>query len=171
MISPVRSVSPGTCPGFLFVLPDLPGVIALSPRREFYCRVPASLAKDPSLSPRAKLLYVVLAAYADGRTGRAYVRLSKLQEQLGCGRSARERAQRELVRGGWLRLERKPSAAGRWGSRVFCVLFLRSPASAQFDRSGKPEQFFISHSPVSPSQQCPADLSLTSLTTNLFQEK
>jgi Helix-turn-helix domain len=125
--------------------------------REFYCRVPASLAMDTSLSPRARLLYTVLAAYADARTGRAYLRLRKLDEHLGCGRNAREQAQRELVRAGWLRLERKPAARGRWGSRIFIVLASRAPATAQFHRSGGNEQFFTSHSQVSPS---PAGLPL-----------
>jgi len=119
--------------------------------REFYCRVPASLVKDTSLSPRARLLYTVLAAYADARTGRAYLRLRMLDEHLGCGRNARERAQRELVRAGWLRLDRKPAARGRWGSRIFIVLSSRAPASAQFGRSGGNGQFFTSHSQVGPS--------------------
>ena len=128
----------------------------MSSQREFYCRVPASLAKDAALSPRAKLLYLVLAAHADARTGRAYLRLRKLEEHIGCSRSARERAQLELVRAGWLRLERKVTSGGRWGSRVFVVLFSRLPASAPFRRSGENEQFFISHSQVSPSAESPA---------------
>ncbi len=35
-------------------------------RREFICRVPETLVKDPALLPLAKLLYLVLAAHADG---------------------------------------------------------------------------------------------------------
>jgi hypothetical protein len=121
--------------------------------REFYCRVPASLAKDLSLSPRAKLLYVVLAAHADAHTGRAYLWLRKLEQHLGCGRKTREEAQKELVRAGWLRLERKAAGNGRWGSRIFVVLFSRSAASGPFRRYGEDEHFFISHSLVSPSQE------------------
>jgi hypothetical protein len=134
-------------------------VLSLSSQREFYCRVPASLAKEPTLSPRAKLLYLVLVAHADARTGRAYLRLRKLDEHLRCGRNAREQAQRELVRAGWLRLERKMSGGGRWGSRVFVIFFSRQPASALFDRSGESEHFFSSHSLVRPSGDPPAGLS------------
>jgi hypothetical protein len=142
----------GNPPGF-FLFTALLGALPLSSQREFYCRVPASLAKDPSLSPRAKLLYLVLAAHADVRTGRAYLRLRRLEEHVGCSRSAREKAQSELVRAGWLRLERKIASGGRWGSRVFVVLSSRLPASAPFRRSGENEQFFISHSQVRPSTE------------------
>jgi len=40
----------------------------------------------------------VLAAHLDVRPGRAYLRLRKQEEHIGCSRSARERAQLELVR-------------------------------------------------------------------------
>jgi hypothetical protein len=66
-------------------------------RREFVCPVPASLVKDPSLSARAKLLYLALAAHADARTGRAYLSLKRLEKLMGCARNRREAAQRELV--------------------------------------------------------------------------
>jgi hypothetical protein len=138
-----------------FSISALLGVLPLPlSHREFYCRVPASLAKDFALSPRAKLLYLVLAAHADARTGRAYLRLRKLEQHLGCGRKAREQAQLELVRTGWLRLERKVAGNGRWGSRIFVVLFSRSTATAPFRRSGEDEHFFITHSLV-PSRLPP----------------
>ena len=66
----------------------------------------------------------MLAAHLDVRPGRAYLRLRKQEEHIGCSRSARERAQLELVRAGWLRLERKVASGGRWGSRVFVVFFI-----------------------------------------------
>jgi hypothetical protein len=91
-------------------------------RREFICRVPATLAKDPVLLPLAKLLYLVLAAHADGHTGRAYISLARLEHLLGCGRGLREKAQRQLVARGWLHLERKPTGrgfpAGSWPARL-----------------------------------------------------
>ena len=126
-------------------------------RREFICRVPATLVKDPALLPLAKLLYLVLAAHADGHTGRAYLSLARLENLLGCGRGLREMAQRELVARGWLRLERKPTGRGRWGSRVFVLHFAVHATSARFDRSGENEQFFHSHSQVSPSLPTTSD--------------
>jgi hypothetical protein len=115
-------------------------------RREFVCRIPASLVKDPSLSPRAKLLYLALAAHADARTGRAYLSLKRLDGLLGCGRRARERAQRELVELNWLRLERKVCGSGKWGARVFVLFFCRQPTIGPFQHSGEKDQLFISHS-------------------------
>ncbi|MBI3669176.1 MAG: hypothetical protein HY237_05295 [Acidobacteria bacterium] len=56
-------------------------------RRDFYVRVPARLLKDPKLSPEAKLLRVILAAYADARTGRTFVGLATLERLLRCGRA------------------------------------------------------------------------------------
>ncbi len=97
-------------------------------RREFICRVPATLVKDPALLPLAKPLYLVLAAHADGHTGRAYLSLARLENLLGCGRGLREEAQRQLVDHGWLRLERKPTgrAAGALAC-LSCILLLPSP--------------------------------------------
>jgi len=125
--------------------------------REFICRVPATLVKDPALLPLAKLLYLVLAAHADGHTGRAYLALARLDHLLGCGRGLREKAQRQLVARGWLRLERKPAGRGRWGARVFILLPFASATSARFDRSGENKQFFNTHSQVSPSMPTGAD--------------
>jgi hypothetical protein len=61
------------------------------------------------------------------------------------------RKRSELVRTGWLRLERKVSGGGRWGSRVFVILLSRQPASAQSGRSGENEHSFSSRSLVPPS--------------------
>jgi hypothetical protein len=126
-------------------------------RREFICRVPATLVKDPALLPLAKLLYLVLASHADGHTGRAYLSLARLDNLLGCGRGLREKAQRQLVAHGWLRLERKPTGRGRWGSRVFVLNSAASATSARFDRSGENEPFFNTHSQVSPSAPTSSD--------------
>jgi len=118
----------------------------------------ASFAKDLSLSPRAKLLYVVLAAHADVRTGRASLRLRKLEQHLGCGIKTREEAQKKLLRARWLRLERKAVGNGRWGSHIFVLLFSRSVARGPFRHNGEDEHFFISHSLVSPSQVAASSL-------------
>lgn len=116
--------------------------------REFVCRVPASLAKDASLSPLARLLYVVLCAHADGKTGRAFLRLARLDELLGCSRKTRQRAQLELVRTGWMRMERKSCTGGRWGSRVFVINFFRPTTRGRFEPSGEKDPFFNDHSQV-----------------------
>ena len=63
-------------------------------RRGFQIFVPARLIKDPAISPQAKLLCVILGVYADGKTGRTYVGLRTVERLTGCGRDARQRAQR-----------------------------------------------------------------------------
>jgi hypothetical protein len=89
---------------------------------EYFCRIPASLVKDAQISPAAKLLYLVLAAHADARTGKTYIGLRTLERLMGCKRRTRQKAQRALVAAGRLRLERKPCAGGQWGKQIFALL-------------------------------------------------
>jgi len=125
---------------------------SLMPIREFFARIPASLAKDSVLSPRAKLLYLFLAAHADASTGVTYVGLRTLERLLGCGRKLRECAQRELVAAGWITLRTKSCGRGRWGSRYFVVSFCPHTAAGRFRPSGESGQHIFSHSQVSRSQ-------------------
>jgi hypothetical protein len=92
------------------------------PRGEFMVRIAARFLKDPAISADAKALRAVLGAYADGSTGRSYVHPSTLETVLRWGRGRRETAQRELARGGWLRLERKRPAKGQFGRRIYVLL-------------------------------------------------
>jgi hypothetical protein len=92
------------------------------PRREFTVRIAARFLKDPAISADAKALRAVLGAYADGHTGRSYVHPRTLEAVLRWGRGRRESAQRELARGGWLRLERKRPAKGQFGRRIYVLL-------------------------------------------------
>jgi hypothetical protein len=85
----------------------------------FVVRLAARFLKDPAISSDAKALRAVLGAYADGRTGCTYVLPGTLEEILGWGRGRREAAQRELVRGGWLRLGWKRGARARWARRIY----------------------------------------------------
>lgn len=124
--------------------------IMTSPR-EFFCRIPASLVKDPKLAPEAKLLYLVLAAHADGHTGKTYLGLRTIERLMGCSRWKRERAQRLLAQAGWLRLKRKRCSQGRWGKRVFLLSLFDPRTSAQFHHSGENEPFIFDHSQVGPS--------------------
>jgi len=106
---------------------------------DFIVRVPARLLKDPALSTDAKALRAVLGAYADGHTGRAYVRPENLGKTLGWGRDRRETAQRELVASGWLQLARRQPSRGRWGRRVYILV---EPATiAGSDRCGEIPQY------------------------------
>jgi len=93
-----------------------------APRGEFMVRIAACFLKDPAISADAKALRAVLGAYADGRTGRSYVHPRTLETVLRWGRRRREAAQRELVRGRWLRLERKRPARGQFGRRIYVLL-------------------------------------------------
>jgi helix-turn-helix protein len=118
----------------------------------FFCRIPASLAKDSALSPTARLLYLVLAAHADARTGETFVNGATLECLMHCCRTVRERAQRELVAAGWLQLRRKPCDRGRWGKRIYVVLSSCQPTSAQILHKGPDAPCISDHSPVSESR-------------------
>ena len=88
-------------------------------KSEFVVRVAARFLKDPAISSDAKALRAVLGAYADARTGATYVQPSTLEEVLGWGRDRRERAQRELVRCGVVRLGWKRGKGARWARRIY----------------------------------------------------
>ena len=100
----------------------LPARAPASATTNFIVRIPARFLKDATISSDAKALRAVLGAFADGRTGRSYVKPSTLEALLGWGEDRRLAAQRELVERGWLRLERKRPAKGRWGARVFILV-------------------------------------------------
>ena len=86
---------------------------------DFMVRLAARFLKDPAISADAKALRAVLGAYADGHTGASYVLPRTLEQILGWSRYRRERAQRELVRLGWLRLGWKRGLRARWARRVY----------------------------------------------------
>jgi len=90
-------------------------------RRDYFVRTPARLLKDPRISPGAKLLRVLIAAFADERTGRTYVSPRRLDTLMCCGRNRRQRLQNELLAAGWLRMERERMANGHLGKRIYFV--------------------------------------------------
>jgi hypothetical protein len=99
-----------------------------SPRRDYYARLAARFLKDPLISPDAKLLRALLAAFADERTGRTYVSLRRIQLLMRCGRQRRSSAQNELVAAGWLKLIRERAYGGRLGRLTY--LLCEPPISA-----------------------------------------
>jgi hypothetical protein len=115
------------------------------PAKDFIVHIPARFLKDSSISDDARILRVVLAAYADGKTGRTYVTGKTLQENLRWGRRKRERAQRELERTGWLRLEWKRGAQSIFARRIYVICDPHSTV-AQFERSGETAQLISYHS-------------------------
>jgi hypothetical protein len=107
-------MGPGVC---VFGLP-----VDTSPTKsgaDFIVRIAARFLKDPAISADAKALRAVIGAYADGHTGRTLVLPRTLEQVLGWGRRRREAAQRELVRGGWLRLEWKRGPRAQWARRIY----------------------------------------------------
>ncbi len=68
--------------------------------KDYYARIAARFLKDPLISPDAKLLRTVLAAFADQRTGRTFVSLRRIERLMRCGRKRRSAAQNELVAAG-----------------------------------------------------------------------
>jgi hypothetical protein len=118
---------------------------ALRPsKREFEVRISVRFLKDPRISADAKALRAVIGAFADGHTGVSFVGLKKLQDTLRWSRRRRERAQSELAKAGWLRLNWKRGARGRWAKRIF---ELCDPSTvARFERSGETEQLITYYS-------------------------
>jgi hypothetical protein len=88
-------------------------------RRDYYARLAARFLKDPLISPDAKLLRALLAAFADERTGRTFVSLRRIEGLMRCGRKRRSAAQNELVAAGWLQLVRERAYGGRLGRLSF----------------------------------------------------
>ncbi len=118
-------------------------------RRDFYVRVSARFLKDPNLSPEAKLLRVILAAYADARTGRTFVGLVTLERLMGCARKKRGRAQRELVKAGWLRLEWQRIGGSSWARREFVLCEPEPSTTGQIARCAEKDQLISHQSQVS----------------------
>jgi hypothetical protein len=95
--------------------------VGVAPKRDYYARLSARFLKDPLISPDAKLLRALLAAFADERTHRTFVSPRRLDTLLRCAHKYRERLQRELVAAGWLRLERERQHDGRLGRRIYVL--------------------------------------------------
>lgn len=100
---------------------DAPPRKESSPRKDYYARLAARFLKDPLISPDAKLLRALLAAFADERTGRTYVSLRRIQQLMRCGRHRRSAAQNELAANGWLKLIRERAYGGRLGRLTYLL--------------------------------------------------
>lgn len=112
---------------------------------DFTVHIPARFLKDPAISSDAKVLRVVIDAYADGRTGATYVNPSTLDKVLGWGRRRREHAQKELAHKGWLCLSWKRGERAKWAKRIYTLADPRQTV-AQFERSGESAQLISYHS-------------------------
>jgi len=119
--------------------------------------IPARLLRDRSISADARILRSLIAAYADAKTGRTYVKGETLQLDLGWGRRRREKAQAELRRAGWLRLEWKRGAHRVFARRVYVICDPLSTV-AQFERSGEPAQLISYHSQSQVKSSIPTNL-------------
>lgn len=133
-------------------------------------RIPARFLKDSHLSSDARILRSVIAAYADGKTGRTYVTGKKLQETLGWGRHRREKAQGELYRNGWLRLNWKRGERAKFARRIY-VLSDPSLTAAQFGRSGETEQLISYHSQSQVKSSIPTSLTESKARPEQFPEE
>ena len=107
-------------------------------KRDYYARLAARFLKDPLISPDAKLLRALLAAFADERTGRTFVSLRRIERLMRCGRKRRSAAQNELVAAGWLQLVRERAYGGRLGRLSFrlCEPPPSEPPVGPFRHSG-----------------------------------
>ena len=103
---------------------------------DFCVRIPARFLKDAAISADAKALRAVLGAFADGHTGRTYVRPSHPRKaaRLGTAAEKRRRNASWFVPAGWPLWAGSEAARGRWARRIF---ILAQPAVARFERSGQ----------------------------------
>jgi len=90
-------------------------------RKVFWVKSPAHFLKDPEIPPKAKLLRLLIAAHADGKSGETFVSRHTLQRLMRCGREVRERAQKELVAAGWLHVKREKRHGGQWGRNLYVL--------------------------------------------------
>jgi len=104
--------------------------------REYFARTPARFLKDPNISPGAKLLRVLLTAFADERTCRTFVTPRRLDRLMDCEHKYRERLQRELVATGWLKLQRDRKPNGHLGRRIYFLCAPPMPISSTSGRNG-----------------------------------
>jgi hypothetical protein len=125
-------------------------------KRDFFVRIPARFLKDDLISADAKALRALIGAFADGKTGKSHVTGGKLQRTLHWGRRRRERAQGELVRMGWLRLNWKRGERGKYARRIY-VLADPIRTVAQFGRSGESALLISDHSQSQVRSSIPTD--------------
>ncbi len=135
-------------------------------QRDFIVRVRARFLKDPSISAAAKFLWVLLTAFADGRTKRTYVKGKTLDDLLHRSRQSREAVQRELIAAGYLRLEVERGPRARWGRRIY-VLLEPAATDAALTGNGADRRRSKQHPILSqtPSYQQPRDEKRSSPTT------
>lgn len=103
---------------------------------EYVVRIPARLLKDNRLSPRARLLWATLAAFADGRTHQTYLSHKAIEKLLRCGRVKRQEAEAELTTADWLRIEQERNRTGRFARRIY-TLQIRNLTAVQKVDSGE----------------------------------
>ncbi len=126
-------------------------------------RIPARFLKDASISSDAKVFRAVIAAFADGKTGRTHVTGKKLQVTLCWGRRRREKAQAELSKTGWLQLGWKRGNRGKFARRIYIVTApgLTVP---QFEHSGETDQLISYHSQSQVRSSIPTNLTESKIT-------
>jgi hypothetical protein len=100
-------------------------------------RIPARLLKDARLSPRARLLWSTLKAYADGHTDETYLSHKAIEQLLHCGRVKRQEAERELITAGWLLSTQARNKTGRFSRPTYKLLRTRNPSGVQKVDSGE----------------------------------
>jgi hypothetical protein len=79
-----------------------------------FTQIQNSFLDDKKLSPEARLIGVFYARFAN-REGWAYPGIKLLMRLSGYGRDKVKRARRELVKGGYMEMRRRPRQQGHFG--------------------------------------------------------
>jgi Helix-turn-helix domain len=85
-----------------------------------FVAIPTAYVRDEGISPKAKLLGVVLGSYAN-KDGIAWPGLNTLQRETGLGRDGIKKARRELREKGLIRPVRTRGQAGRFGKIKYFI--------------------------------------------------
>lgn len=85
------------------------------------------ICEDKRLSSSAVKLYSYLASFADGKTGRCYPTVNRLEEGLHMSRETLFIAKKALVDTGYIVVEKSQREGGRFGNNVYYLQLLAKP--------------------------------------------
>lgn len=89
------------------------------------------ICEDKRLSSSAVRLYTYLASFADGKTGRCYPTVNRLEEGLHMSRETLFIAKKTLVDAGYIVVEKSQREGGRFGNNVYYLPLLAKPKAAK----------------------------------------
>lgn len=100
-----------------------------------FAQIPSNLTLDTTISAKAKLAYLVLAAHASYQTGKCWPSIGRIATLAGMGRESVGKVLIELEEHGWITRTVRRGQHGKWNGFTFTVHF--EPHQEPDDRIGK----------------------------------